>query len=423
MSFSFAGRKYLGDMKVIKFIVCLFTGILLSMYLLMNLSVWIKLQPPASVLLTMPKIMIPNVMHLLVVFDVIVIVLLGGYGIYKRQVPTWMIIVGVVLAISLVSGIIFIARVGSVSLGLDLVNYEIDYQQADYALLDLDADAKIYHQYLDMVQLYIPEQITKKTCFVYFPYGNYLIHDDMSMHERLRDLMLNEGYAVAYITGRSRLNGDIVDIVKDLKCGLAFLDATLLEYGYEDMVVSGGSAGGHLAQLVAYTYDDPVFSKGLENEVSVDGVISFYGTSDLRMDYAYFKQDGNLSIWDILGNKMYALSSKYGEKTLEEANQIMTHGVLNGLPEVSDLYALSDTKLYVSEDSPNTLLIHGNHDSMTPYAACDDLYLEMVERGSHVAMLELPNVDHAFDSIVLDGSVPARKAFEETMKWMLYYYE
>lgn len=410
-------------MKIFKITMSMILTIFLLIYLVMNLSVWIKLQPPASVLLTMPKIMLPNIIHILIVIDLMVLLLLGGHCTLKKQYPILLIITGVVFMISLISGITYTWRISSVGLNIDSIAYKIDYKDADYTFFDLSDQAKSYHQDLEMLQLYMPEDMTKETCFVYFPYGNYLIHDDMKMHERLRDMMLNEGYAVAYVTGRTRLNGDIVDIVKDLKCGLVVLDRVLEEYGYEDIVVAGGSAGGHLAQLLAYSFDDPLFSEDIDNEVVVDGVISFYGTSDLRLDYAYFKQDNQLSILDRLGNSLYALSSQGEEETLEEANQIMTHGVLNGLPEGNPLYELSDTKMYVSNNSPNTLLIHGNHDSMTPYEACEALYFEMVDKGCQVTMLELPNVDHAFDSMVLDGSIVAKKAFEETMKWMLYYFD
>jgi dipeptidyl aminopeptidase/acylaminoacyl peptidase len=98
----------------------------------------------------------------------------------------------------------------------------------------------------------------------------------------------------------------------------------------------------------------------------------------------------------------------------------MTYGVLGGPPDGENiLYQMSDTKNLLNTHSPKTLLIHGSHDSMTPIEADYLLYNKMKALGCDVTFLELPFVDHAFDSLVNEHSFVVDKAFEEAMKWIL----
>lgn len=229
--------------------------------------------------------------------------------------------------------------------------------------------------------------------------------------------MLSEGFGVAYISGRTRLNGDITDIVKDLKAGIRVLKNEITNYGYSEFIVSGG----HLAQLVAYTDQMPLYTENnMSLDTTVDGVVSFYGTSDLRFDYDYFTTPENRNILDCLGDFLYSKSATEGEKNLQESNRIMTHGVLGGPPgEDNNLYDMSASINLVTSDAPKTLLILGTHDSMTPIEADYILFEKLSSLGCDVTFLKLPFVDHAFDSLMNEDSIVVDKAFEETMRWLL----
>src|SRR5262249_58399957 len=49
----------------------------------------------------------------------------------------------------------------------------------------------------------------------------------------------------------------------------------------DTLIVTGGSAGGHLAALVALTANDPEFQPGFESvDTRVDGCVAFYGVYD-----------------------------------------------------------------------------------------------------------------------------------------------
>jgi acetyl esterase/lipase len=51
-------------------------------------------------------------------------------------------------------------------------------------------------------------------------------------------------------------------------------------------VVPGGSAGGHLAALVALTGNDPAYQPGFEEaDTAVQACVPFYGVYDLRSEH------------------------------------------------------------------------------------------------------------------------------------------
>ena len=87
----------------------------------------------------------------------------------------------------------------------------------------------------------------------------------------------------------------IPGMVGDVKRAIAWMKCNAARYGAspDKIVIGGGSAGGHISLLAAYAPDHldltPVDVKG--EDLSVRGVISEYGPSDLAACYSHAKQD------------------------------------------------------------------------------------------------------------------------------------
>lgn len=64
------------------------------------------------------------------------------------------------------------------SYNIHLVDENVLYEEFDYTDI-----GKSYDININEIRFYLPDNHSKKTCFVYFPYGNYKIHEDMTMHE------------------------------------------------------------------------------------------------------------------------------------------------------------------------------------------------------------------------------------------------
>jgi len=84
-------------------------------------------------------------------------------------------------------------------------------------------------------------------------------------------------------------------MVGDVKRAIAWLKEEGSTYGVdpERIVLTGGSAGGHLALLAAYTPNDPDLQPaGLAGDTSVAGVVAYYGFADLAATHRYFNAAG-----------------------------------------------------------------------------------------------------------------------------------
>ena len=71
--------------------------------------------------------------------------------------------------------------------------------------------------------------------------------------------------------------------IVDVKRAIAWVRDNIADYGGDPdyLVVTGGSAGGHLAALAALTPGDPAFQPGFEEaDTSVQAAVPFYGVYD-----------------------------------------------------------------------------------------------------------------------------------------------
>jgi acetyl esterase/lipase len=84
-------------------------------------------------------------------------------------------------------------------------------------------------------------------------------------------------------------------MVDDAKRAIAWMKAQGPAYGVnpQRVVVGGGSAGGHLGLLAAYTPTEAALTPPdvQGHDLSVRAVISCYGPTDLRAYYEYTRQD------------------------------------------------------------------------------------------------------------------------------------
>ena len=90
---------------------------------------------------------------------------------------------------------------------------------------------------------------------------------------------------------------DIYGMIGDVKRAIAWMKANASRYGVdpEKIVLGGGSAGGHLALLAGYTPQHPELTpEDLKSaDLSVCGVISYYGPTDLLAGYQHYESTTN----------------------------------------------------------------------------------------------------------------------------------
>lgn len=193
-----------------------------------------------------------------------------------------------------------------------------------------------------------------------------------------------QGHVIMDIAYRLWPETDLYGMVGDVKRAIVWLKANAHRYGVdsERIVVSGGSAGGHLALLAAYTPHHPTLTPTdlCDADDSVRAVVSFYGAVDMRATYENVPANPEIGL------------------------------LLGGSPaEVPDMYELASPIEHAGAGCPPTLLFQGTHDWYMPLEATRALHRKLLDADVPAVYTEFPQTDHAFD-LVLPRYAPAARA-------------
>jgi acetyl esterase/lipase len=191
---------------------------------------------------------------------------------------------------------------------------------------------------------------------------------------------------------------DICGMAGDLKRAVAWMKANAARYGVdpERIILGGGSAGGHLALLTAYAPHHPLLTPPdvQGTDLSVAGVVSYYGPTDLL---ACYERTGQKRLVGKLPKVEIGLpGAAEMKKNFQDAGRLDL--LLGGLPdEVPEVYRLASPVTHVHPGCPPTLLIQGEDDVITPAAATRELHRRLLECGVPAVNIIYPLTNHAFD--------------------------
>jgi acetyl esterase/lipase len=155
-----------------------------------------------------------------------------------------------------------------------------------------------------------------------------------------------KGFVTATVSYRLVKQAIFPAAVQDVNCAVKYIKSHAEEYGIDpdNVVLIGGSAGGHLAMMIGYSAGEPMFNEDCREDTlpSVKAVINLYGPTDLTTPYAI----STYQTKDFLG-------------TSYEENP--------------DIYRQASPNTYISSDDPPTLTFHGTIDSLVPISQSDSL--------------------------------------------------
>lgn len=251
--------------------------------------------------------------------------------------------------------------------------------------------------------------------FVYLHGGAWYTLDKDIYTRPMFAQLTAQGHVVMDVSYRKMPEVDIYGMVADVKRAVAWMKANADRYGVdpERIVLGGGSSGGHLALLAAYSGGDPRLTPAeLEGrDLSVRAVVSMYGPTDLRLCYHHLGQERLIGL---PRQEIGLPGAATMKKNLTDGGRIDM--LLGGHPhEVPEMYALASPVTHVDADSPPTLLIQGEPDVIAPAAATRLLHRRLVENGVPAVNIIYPLTNHAFDLLLPQVSPPAQAA--------LYYLE
>lgn len=269
-----------------------------------------------------------------------------------------------------------------------------------------------------------PEGVQPTGVAMIFLHGSafYFLDKDMGTRPFFRHLAA-QGYVIMDVAYRLAPETDIRGMIHDTKRAIVWMKEHAVLYAVDpsQIVVCGGSAGGHLALMAAYTIGNPQFaSADLQNkDDGVKGVIAIYGANDLAALYYHTNQ--HLTTRALSGKNKKSVPTKmpgwmvkaigkdYDRLGLNKdfAQIGMIAALMGGHPgERPEPYTLFSPITHVRSDSPPTLLIHGAHDIMAPVASTRLLYKRLVAENVPAILHILPQTDHGFD-LALPKIAPA----------------
>ena len=181
---------------------------------------------------------------------------------------------------------------------------------------------------------------------------------------------VNEFRQIEYLKiGDTSLKLDIYQpAVHDVQCAIVWIRDHADEYMIDPdrIALIGGSAGGHLAMMAAYS-DDEFTSCGDVTGPKVQAVVNLYGPSDLTTDFAIHHP----TIEGFLG-PTYAAH-----------------------PE---LFVQASPVRYISSDDPPTLIFHGTLDETVPVNQSDLLKAKLDQVGVASEYHRLEGWPHTMDA-------------------------
>ena len=161
------------------------------------------------------------------------------------------------------------------------------------------------------------------------------------------------------------------------------------------IVITGGSAGGHLSALAALTANDPAFQPGFEEvDTSVYACVPFYGVYDFIDEH---DQDPNDGLKKLLEKSVMKGSVEEKQKLYESASPIHR----------------------VTTTAPPFFAIHGDCDTLVPLRHARDLSARLGETSDqHAALAVIPGAQHAFDIFSSPRSQIVVNGVERYLGWI-----
>lgn len=270
--------------------------------------------------------------------------------------------------------------------------------------------------------------------FIYLHGSAWAVLDKDSGTRKLFKHLAAQGHVIMDVAYRLFPETNFMGMVHDVKRAIGWMKTQAAAYGIDpDRIVLGGaSAGGHLALLAAYTSGDKEFSpKDLkEMNLSLHGVISLYGPTDLAATYFHCGQDvADKKKSQKTENKKKKSMPEWIQKRMgEQMHQLgfdkdvepgMLAPMLGGSPhKKSEVYVRFSPITYVHKDCPATLLIQGEHDIITPPNPTRELYAQLVAKKVPTVLHLLPQTDHAFDLILPKISPSAHNAIYDVERFL-----
>lgn len=183
----------------------------------------------------------------------------------------------------------------------------------------------------------------------------------------------------------------------DVKRALAWIREHGTEYGANPdfVVITGGSAGGHLCSLAALTANDPEYQPGFEEvDTAVRGCVAFYGVYDFTDRHGHYRNPG---LAKLLARYVMKQPLRSAREAFEKASPMSR----------------------VHASAPPFFVIHGDRDTLVPVAEARRFSDTLrATSPAPVAYAEIPGAQHAFEIFPSLRSTFVVHGVERFLAWL-----
>lgn len=237
----------------------------------------------------------------------------------------------------------------------------------------------------------------KAPVLVQIPGGGWVIGMRRPQAYPLMSHMADRGWVCVSLGYRVSPLHTWPDHIVDVKRGLAWVKEHIAEFGGDPdfVVVTGGSAGGHLSSLAALTPNDSSWQPGFEEaDTSVVAAVPVYGRYD----------------W-------YSTNSRTRREFVTFLERFV---VKKSFAENRQVYLDASSISRVHSDAPPFFVLHGENDTLIPVEEAREFVRELRRVAkAPVLYAELPYAQHAFE---MYGSPRAHQTAEAVAQFLSWVY-
>lgn len=227
--------------------------------------------------------------------------------------------------------------------------------------------------------------------------GGWVVGSKNEQGLPLMNRMAGHGWLCASIDYRLSPVATFPEHLVDVKRAISWVRDHAREWGGDPdfVVITGGSAGGHLASLAALTPNVPGYQPGFEDaDTEVQGCVSFYGVYDFTDPEPTRHSRGLRRLLE-----RWVMKARLAEERsrFEEASPTFRAGA----------------------QAPPFFVIHGDRDTLVPVEQARS-FVRALRAGScaPVAYAEIPGAQHAFEIFPSLRCVLAIDGVERFLFWL-----
>lgn len=245
------------------------------------------------------------------------------------------------------------------------------------------------------LDIYRPKEASsKRPVLLQIHGGGWVIGNKEQQGLMITNYLASLGWVCVAINYRLSPRATFPDHIIDVKRAITWVKEHIADYGGDPdfIVITGGSAGGHLSSLAALTAGDPEFQPGFEGaDTSVQACVPFYGVFDFTNKNGVGMRDmGPVLLERIVMKRKLSVDRRAFERA-------------------SPLYR-------VGPSAPPFFVVHGENDVLAPAAEARH-FVEALRAASTspVLYVELPGAQHAFEVFV---SLRAAHVIRAVAQWL-----